>query len=209
MIKQVTHFALGALALVWVGLGHAQVVTYHPLSEDWNTAVEGRYFMETFDDAILHPELLSIEGPTVEIAVAPTHVFAGTPPVLRAVVDGSTTVTFNFARPMIAFGANWDLFNPGGPGSQVTLTLLGGATYTITDWLLNTQDGDFSGIVSETPFTQIVLSEGTGTGQETFEMDNLKFTAAVPEPQSYAMLLAGLGLMGFVARRRRQNLAVA
>ncbi|NTV69082.1 MAG: PEP-CTERM sorting domain-containing protein [Azonexaceae bacterium] len=28
-------------------------------------------------------------------------------------------------------------------------------------------------------------------------------TAAVPEPESYAMFLAGLGLMGFVARRRK------
>ena len=29
--------------------------------------------------------------------------------------------------------------------------------------------------------------------------------AAIPEPETYAMMLAGLGLMGFVARRRRQN----
>jgi hypothetical protein len=31
-----------------------------------------------------------------------------------------------------------------------------------------------------------------------------KITSAVPEPETYGMLLAGLGLMGAVARRRRQ-----
>ena len=33
--------------------------------------------------------------------------------------------------------------------------------------------------------------------------------SAIPEPETYAMLLAGLGLMGFVARRRQRNLAAA
>jgi len=31
--------------------------------------------------------------------------------------------------------------------------------------------------------------------------------AAVPEPETYAMLLGGLGLMGFIARRRKQAAA--
>lgn len=32
---------------------------------------------------------------------------------------------------------------------------------------------------------------------------------AIPEPESYAMMLAGLGLMGFIARRRRQRNVIA
>lgn len=31
---------------------------------------------------------------------------------------------------------------------------------------------------------------------------------AIPEPETYAMMLAGLGLMGFVARRRKKNTTV-
>ena len=30
---------------------------------------------------------------------------------------------------------------------------------------------------------------------------------AIPEPETYAMLLAGLGLLGFMARRRTRNIA--
>ena len=40
-----------------------------------------------------------------------------------------------------------------------------------------------------------------------FETDNHAFIAAapIPEPEIYAMMAAGLGLMGFVARRRQRN----
>jgi len=39
--------------------------------------------------------------------------------------------------------------------------------------------------------------------------DGSGYVGAVPEPETYAMMLAGLGLMGFVARRRRRQGAAA
>ena len=58
------------------------------------------------------------------------------------------------------------------------------------------------------------LATGTIAGQafasnqygnySTFTTNAVSAIAAVPEPETYAMLLAGLGLVGFVARRRKQ-----
>jgi len=49
---------------------------------------------------------------------------------------------------------------------------------------------------------------GTEYGLWKLQGDVLTFSVtAVPEPETYAMLLAGLGLMGGIARRRRNNAA--
>ena len=46
------------------------------------------------------------------------------------------------------------------------------------------------------------LGEYQGTGTYTLKITNV---SAVPEPESYAMLLAGIGALGFVAARRRKS----
>jgi len=52
----------------------------------------------------------------------------------------------------------------------------------------------------------VMVNDGDGVQVGTFYKDVSWSTArvtAVPEPENYALILAGLGVVGFVARRRR------
>jgi len=57
-------------------------------------------------------------------------------------------------------------------------------------------------------FFQVTIdNQGPTTGNPTsFVLSGSVFATPVPEPSTFAMLLAGLGLVGFMTRRRRFNL---
>ena len=62
--------------------------------------------------------------------------------------------------------------------------------------------------VSLTPGTYTLSLTGVNSASGGSYGGNFAVTAlAVPEPESYVMLLAGLGLMGFVGRRRKHKAA--
>ncbi|WP_426176297.1 PEP-CTERM sorting domain-containing protein [Massilia sp. TWR1-2-2] len=85
------------------------------------------------------------------------------------------------------------------PGSMLTLTALSGATRTVT--LNDPMTSSFLGFTSNAPLVSLVLSAAqNGTALWPTAND---LTLAVPEPGAYGMLLVGLGVVGFAARRGR------
>jgi len=69
------------------------------------------------------------------------------------------------------------------------------------DWTLGTIS--LAGLNSTDGILFHAIWTGASDGAESFFIVG---TPAIPEPETYAMMLAGLGLLGFVARRRRQGL---
>ena len=104
--------------------------------------------------------------------------------------------TIGLVKPTVFQGA----YFAGLTGAEVSFKLYLGGNLVASSSLLNPTatptflSSGYKGLVDT-----VVVSSRDHAG---FVMDDFTFTAAVPEPESYALMLAGLGLMGAVARRR-------
>jgi len=129
------------------------------------------------------------------LAAGPT---SGAPATLSFTGAGVDYISFLWGSP--------DTYN------ILTVTSTGGVTQTFTTGSLGfaVSNGD-QGFSQYVQFTGLAgskitaLSFTNSPNNDAFETANYSVTAPVPEPETYALLLAGLGAVGFVARRRRNS----
>jgi PEP-CTERM motif len=121
------------------------------------------------------------------------------------------TMTFNaFTGGVQAVGGNFF-------GSDITGSFLSGnitltatdSSGTVTQTIVGATTTSFLGFVSTGAMTSLtVASVQPATGFLWPTVDNLtlaKIAAPVPEPETYAMFLAGLAMVSVIARRRRPS----
>jgi hypothetical protein len=88
----------------------------------------------------------------------------------------------------------------------VVTTNLGSYTFQSSNLLGLVYEGnqDFASYVGFTAIGESIESLTFSSSSNAFEASNFSVTTPVPEPESYALLLGGLGVVGFMVRRRRQ-----
>lgn len=124
--------------------------------------------------------VLNVTGTPITLSTTGSHDFVNLPAGANNTYDiGTVTDTFShsYSGPLLAA-----LYGPG----SITVNVDGSVT------------PNFGG-----PANVDFYSEGTIDAYAKITYNYT--TAPVPEPETYAMLLAGLGLLGFIARKRKAS----
>lgn len=103
------------------------------------------------------------------------------------------TLSFAYA-PRINQSAETNIVEAYWNGSLITSQT--GFSATNNDWQT------FSFTVTGTGLDKLTFKAAGINDSYGGSLDNVTLTAAVPEPETYAMMLFGLGLVGFAARRK-------
>lgn len=132
--------------------------------------------------------------------------------------SGSITVTPNTNYFFEAYATNTCCYNRTGASSQLTFSIAGNATSATlaTFDTANAAVGSWqllSNVWNSGTNTSVLLTlsnASTVADGNDFGVDKINFgtsSVAVPEPGTWAMLIAGFGMVGFAARRRKAAVA--
>ena len=115
------------------------------------------------------------------------------------------SITFTFATPITAFAIDvGDLGTRGATDFSATLSN-GNEISFFTEYTGSSFGQLFVGVIDDTEFTSITFHGSIADDGIYFDrMQTAMVTLAVPEPETYALLLSGLALLGVSASRRQK-----
>ena len=211
----IAKFLIG-VGLAGAAIGAQAAITYNATAGQ--NSLQAVTATITFDDMVLPTGFASYDNAAALIAHPGDPSYAAQPPLdptaffSVGVTHGqpsSSSVTFG------GFGVLYFGFYMGSPDNYNQVTLYSGNTSLGT--FTGTQMAAAAGVpvdgnqgvgfymnfyTNSAAITKVTFS----ASQDAFESDNHSYIAApIPEPETYAMLLAGLGLIGAWSRRRSRR----
>lgn len=121
------------------------------------------------------------------------------------------TVSQSFNSSASSYTVTFDLAQRPGNHESVQVSLdgniLSGGVLTPADSNASHYSYTVSGLTGGSHTLQFKGVNNTSASDSTLFLNNVSVTAAVPEPETYAMMMAGLAMVGVVARRRKAQKA--
>lgn len=205
-MKVSTWLLAGAAILAAVPAGAA--TTIYSTRAAFNAAAGGGLSLESFETPVATSGSLTYAGFTVtEVGGIPGIAHSSVVSLVPAALsDGQFYINYDDNDPsVLTFVFNTAInaigFNLAFDGAQ-TATFGGGVTGSLA---LAANTNGFFGAISDTAFTTFTIDV---SGGPNVGIDALAFgtaaTAGVPEPATWAMTIAGFGLLGGALRRRQR-----
>lgn len=205
---QSTPFVLKSLVAAMLLCGAASASAQITVYTDRNAflAAVGGYGVDTYDDLdidLYDSPFARNAGAYSYTASAPGGLYgagSGADGWLSTNVDSDGIVFSNFAPGVTGFGGYFfgsDVLGSFLPGGTLLFSASNGTTLNYT--LSNATTSSFLGFVSSSPLSSVTLSSG---GDYWVTANDVTLAMPVPEPETYAMMLLGLGVVGWMRRRR-------
>lgn len=221
MKSYVTHIS----ALILLAISVTSQATPFTDETAWRAAVGNVFAFENFDGIATGTDVFQLTGLGVSFdplndATQPTvQPYSSTGGVVRSASnnllnDRDFTLPARGPYSMRAIDPSDLLFGVGlwnvGGDDQLRMTFFD-ATDSIIEQVVSASGTGFFGIVNSLGAARVGIDFVGGNGYAPVDdlQTAVRVTFLIPEPETYAMLLAGLGLLGFVARRRKQKEAAA